>query len=274
MAGAVTVQVPSRIVASADPARPVPPIPVPEVWTASADEAVGGTAPAADEATGVESTPIASAFRDVLQVGLVLAASLLVGLAIASRGGSLVHNRMLPWILGRTLGVACYVALCGMVTLGIWLRHPWRSRVRIPGPEALLRAHVALAAATVSLLAGHVTSLALDSYAGVGWVGAFVPWHAQYRPSATALGTLALYAVVLVAATAALAGTLARRIWFPIHSVSAAIFCLCVAHGVLAGSDSRALRWMYVVTGALVVVVQITRWMARYVGHRSELDPA
>ena len=230
--------------------------------------------PRTAETPEAESTPIASAFRDVLQVALVLGASLLVGLAIASRGGPLVHNRMLPWILGRTLGVACYVALCGMVTLGIWLRHPWRSRFRAPSPEALLRAHVALAAATVSLLAGHITSLALDSYAGVGWVGTFVPWHAQYRPSATALGTLALYAIVLVAGTAALAGTLARRIWFPIHSVSAGIFCLCVAHGVLAGSDSQALRWMYVATGGVVVAVQITRWTARYSGDRSELDPA
>ena len=248
--------------------------PSPEVWPTPPNEVVVGT-DRADETTEVDRARIAPPIRDVLQVGLVLGGSLLVGLAIASRGGSLMHNRMLPWILGRTLGVACYVALFGTVTLGIWLRHPWRSRFRTPGPEALLRAHLALAAATVCLLAGHITSLALDKFAGVGWVGSFVPWHAQYRPSATALGTLALYAIVLVAATAALAGTLARRIWFPVHSVSAAIFCVCVAHGVLAGSDSRGVavgvrghrrRWWS--------AVQITRWLARYSDHRSELDPA
>jgi sulfoxide reductase heme-binding subunit YedZ len=181
---------------------------------------------------------------------------------------------MLPWILGRSLGVACYLTMTALVAVGIWLRHPWRYRFPRPGPETLLRSHVALAAATMALLAGHMTSLALDHYAGVGWVGTFVPWHAQYRPTAVALGTFAFYGMVLVAGTAALAGTIARRVWFPVHTVSAGIFALCAVHGVLAGSDSASLRWLYVATGALVVAVQITRWTARYTGRPSELEPA
>ncbi len=273
MAGAVRIQVPPQAAGSEPIVRSASPCAVAKVWPTPPNEVALGT-DRADDTTEVDRVRIAPPIRDVIQVGLVLCGSLLVGLAIASRGGSLVHNRMLPWILGRTLGVACYLALFGTVTLGIWLRHPWRSRFRTPCPEALLRAHLALAAATVCLLAGHVTSLALDKFAGVGWMGSFVPWHAQYKPSATALGTLALYAIVLVAATAVLAGTLARRVWFPVHSVSAVIFCVCVAHGILAGSDSLALRWVYLVTGGVVVAVQITRWLACHSGDRSELDPA
>jgi hypothetical protein len=40
------------------------------------------------------------------------------------------------------------------------------------------------------------------------------------------------------------------------------VFCLTLAHGVLAGSDSVALRWVYVASGVVVLVLQITRWLA------------
>jgi sulfoxide reductase heme-binding subunit YedZ len=205
-----------------------------------------------------------SALWSLFTLCVVVALSMLAGIVFAERSASLLHNKMLPWILGRGLGVACYVALTTMVVLGIWLRHPWRSRMWSPRVETLLRAHVTLAACTITLLAGHLTAIALDHYAGVGWVGTFVPWHATYRPTAVALGTLALYALVLIAGTAALAGSIGRKIWFPIHTVSATVFGLTLMHGLLSGSDSHALRWMYVVTGAAVVAVQVSRWTARY----------
>jgi len=72
-----------------------------------------------------------------------------------------------------------------------------------------------------------------------------------------------MYGIVLVAGTAALAGSIARRVWLPIHSLSATIFGLCLAHGLLAGSDSHVLWWMYAVTGAAVVALQVTRMLAR-----------
>ncbi len=194
----------------------------------------------------------------------LLAASVGAGYAMAEHGGSgVLHDRMLPWILSRCLGLAAYLSLSALVAVGIWFRHPWRVVRRTPGPEALLRAHAALAAATVALLVGHIVAVALDSFAGVGWTGAFVPWHSQYRPTAVAVGSIAMYGIVLVAGTAALAGSIARRIWLPIHSLSSAIFGLCLAHGLLAGSDSHVLWAMYAITGLLVVSLQTSRLLAR-----------
>jgi len=196
--------------------------------------------------------------------GCVLAISLGLGFFMARQGGSgLLHDKMLPWILSRCLGLGAYVSLTALVAVGIWFRHPWRVVRRKPGPEALLRAHAALAAATVVLLAGHIVAVCLDHYAGVGWTGTFVPWHSHYRPTAVAVGSIAMYGIVLVAGTAALAGSIARRIWLPIHSLSAAIFGLCLAHGLLAGSDSHVLWGIYAVTGAAVAVLQVTRVLAR-----------
>ena len=205
--------------------------------------------------------------RSLVVLVLVLGASLVVGSLVGTHGRTLVHNRMLPWILGRSLGLASYLALTAMVVLGLWLRHPWRSRFRRPSAPAILWAHVTLAAGTVTLLLGHLTALALDPYAGVGWAGAFVPGDARYRPTPTALGTLALYALLLVAGTAALAGSIGRRVWFPIHTVSVLVFCLALAHGILGGSDAHALRWVYVVTGAVVLLLQATRWIGGRAGH-------
>jgi hypothetical protein len=199
-------------------------------------------------------------------LAVILLASLVVGRVAGSRGGSLLHNRMLPWILGRGLGVAAYLALTGTVVLGLWLRHPWRSRFRTPSAAAILWAHVALAAGTVTLVAGHVTALALDRYAGVGWTGALVPWKADFEPTPVALGTIALYGLVLVVATAALAGSIARAVWFPVHSAAVLVFCVSLAHGATAGSDGSILRWVYAASGLVVLILQVTRWV---VGNRA-----
>jgi len=237
----------------------VPPRPVPEVEPAPKSFSMDPL----DEGRSMHRMTD-SALWSLLTLGVIAALSMLAGTVFAERSASLLHNKMLPWILGRGLGVASYVALTTMVVLGVWLRHPWRTRMWSPRPETLLRAHATLAACTITLLAGHLTAIALDHYAGVGWIGTFVPWHATYRPTAVALGTLALYALVLVAGTAALAGSIGRRIWFPIHSVSATVFGLTLMHGLLSGSDSHSLRWMYVATGSAVVAVQVSRWIARY----------
>lgn len=255
-------------------APPVPsPRPVPELtpaagsWSAASSE---GTSSVPD-ATGV--VPVARwAASTLALVAVVVAVTTAVAYEVTLRSGALVHNKMLPWILGRSLGVASYLTLTALVVLGIWLRHPWRNRLWSPRPESLLRAHVVLAACTVVLLAGHLTSIALDHYAGVGWTGTFVPWQAHYRPTAVAIGTIALYCIVLVAGTAALAGSLGGRVWYPIHTVSAMIFCLCLAHGAMAGSDSHTLRWVYVITGGVVAAVQTTRWVARRVGRHVALE--
>lgn len=207
-----------------------------------------------------------AARRDVWVASVLLAVTIGIGYGLSLRSAALLHNRMLPWILGRSLGVASYVALSALVVLGIWFRHPWRVSRRTPSPGSLLRAHASLAACTVTLLAGHVTALALDRFSGVGWTGVLVPWHAQYRPTAVALGSLALYGIALVAGTAALAGSIARRVWLPVHSLSSAVFAASLAHGLLAGSDSRSLLWVYVVSGLLVASLQLTRLLARPLG--------
>lgn len=191
--------------------------------------------------------------------GSVLAAHFLIRVE-----APVLHDRMLPWILGRGLGVAAYLTLTALAGLGLWFRHPWRRGTRaLVRPATLLRAHAALAAATAVLVAGHVTALALDSYAHVGWGGALVPGLSHYRPVAVALGTVALYLGVLVGASAALAGRLVGRRWLAVHRLALATFVAMWLHGVEAGSDVTTLRWLYVSTGVLMTILAVSRATAR-----------
>jgi len=187
---------------------------------------------------------------------------LVAGYATTLAFGPLRVGRMLPWVLGRGLGIAAYLALVGLTALGLWLRHPWRVRWRHPTPQVQLRVHATLAGLTMALLAGHIVALVLDSYAGVGWYGALVPSGSHFRPFAVGLGTVSLYVGLLVGITAASAGRLLRRAWLPVHRLASVVFALAWLHGVLAGSDTPRLMLMYVGTVGLVVVLAASRRFA------------
>jgi len=102
--------------------------------------------------------------------------------------------------------------------------------------------------------------LATDKYAGVGWWGTFVPMGSTYRPLPVTLGVIALWAGLAAGLTAALAGRISRRAWWPIHKVAILSLVLVWLHGIFAGIDTPVLLAMYIVTGGLVVFVAVSRY--------------
>ncbi len=222
----------------------------------------GGRAPLRERAVGGLATAGA--------VALAVLAPLGAGYLFAGAIAPSVTSRDFPWVTARALGIAAYLSLTALVLVGTWMRHPWRSAWHVGHGESRLRAHTALGAATIALLAGHVGFLATDAYAGVGWAGAVVPGLAHYRPLAVALGVCSLEVMVAVAATARFAGRRGTRHWLAVHRLSAGAFLLAWAHGVMAGTDTGHLRWMYVITGAVVTVAVASRWVvAAYRGGAS-----
>ena len=198
----------------------------------------------------------------VLAIGVAASAGLsawLVGRAVLGVRG----NVQAPWILGRAAGVTTYLLLVALVAMGLLLSHPWRTRVARPSAATRIRVHVSLAVFTLAFLVLHVVVLATDSYAGVGWRGSFLPLGAAYRPVPVTLGVLAAYAGLLAGLTAALAGRVAVRIWWPIHKVAALTLAAVWLHGVLAGSDTRLLLPLYLGAGGAVVLLALSRYAAR-----------
>jgi len=201
--------------------------------------------------------------RPVLNIVAITAGSGLAAWLTGRAVGAVAGDRNAPWIVGRASGIAAYLLLVALVIAGLLLSHPWRTRWRRPGPDLRLRVHVSLAVFTLALLVLHVVVLATDEYAKVGWWGALLPMASRYRPAAVTLGVLGAYCGLLSGLTAALAGRLARRVWWPLHKVAAGGLALVWAHGVLAGSDSEALRLMYLGTAAGVLALAVTRYAAR-----------
>ena len=84
----------------------------------------------------------------------------------------------------------------------------------------------------------------------------------QYRPAAITLGVIGTYAGLLAGLTAAFAGRWARRIWWPVHKVSALSLVLIWAHGVLAGGDSLALQPLYLITAGGILLLALSRYIS------------
>jgi hypothetical protein len=197
-----------------------------------------------------------------LTVVTVLVAPLVAGYAFASSFAPTLQSKYFPWITGRALGIAGYLSLWALVGSGVWMRHRWRLRLPLAHGETRLRVHAALGAATVALVIGHLVSLAADPYAGVGWVGAFVPGRSRYRTLPVALGTIAFVFMLVLALTARFAGRRGSRHWLSFHRFSAVTFALVWVHGVLAGTDTAALRLLYAATGATLGALVVTRYWA------------
>ncbi len=198
----------------------------------------------------------------LLTVGITASAAVsawLVGRAFSSVAG----DRQEPWILGRAAGVTTYVLLVALVGMGLVLSHPWRNRVARPSTATRIRVHVSLAVFTFAFLVLHVLVLATDSYAGVGLRGALLPMAATYRPMPVTLGVVGAYAGLLAGLTAAFAGRVTARVWWPLHKVAALTLVLVWLHAVLSGSDSAPLLALYLVSGGAVALLALSRYAAR-----------
>ena len=114
----------------------------------------------------------------------------------------------------------------------------------------------------MAFLLVHIVSLILDPYAKVGIAGAFIPGLSDYRNSAVALGTMALYAFLLTAVTARYTKLLPTGAWLTIHRAALVVFLLAWLHGVLSGTDSDALRSMYIAAGIVVLAAGVYRYWA------------
>lgn len=172
-----------------------------------------------------------------------------------------VSSKMLPWALGRALGLAALFQLWALVMVGMWFKAPVSKRFPKIPPGMLLRLHQALTASGAVVLAIHIVSLLVDKYAGVGVVGAFVPGMSSFRPLGVGLGTVALYLGLLIGGSAALSGVFVGARWLSIHRLALVMFGSAWLHGLTSGTDAVTLRPLYAVLAATVLVVAMSSFL-------------
>jgi len=193
----------------------------------------------------------------ILGVGIVLATNQIVPASSAHQAQERV------WLAARATGIVTYLLLTLQIVLGMVLSHPtnqttWKLSKR------LFPWHENLWVFVLAFLAAHIVSLILDPYAGVGVAGAFIPTMSSYRSSPVALGTLAMYALILTGITARYTKLLPPGFWLKIHRLSIGVFVLAWLHGILSGTDTPALRLMYIGSGVAVLMAAAYRyWVAR-----------
>jgi sulfoxide reductase heme-binding subunit YedZ len=200
--------------------------------------------------------------RDV--AGAVIVGSML-GLAVVAITGGWAPAadektaQMRLWLGSRAAGIVSYLLLTALALLGLVLSHPV-NKTEWKASKHVFPWHKHLAFFTLAFIAAHIAALVLDPWAGVSFAGSLVPGLSSYRTIPVALGTLGLYALLLTGVTARFTGLLGPGRWLSIHRIALVAFVLAWAHGVLSGTDTRALLPMYAVSGALVVLTAASRY--------------
>jgi hypothetical protein len=167
------------------------------------------------------------------------------------------------WLGARAAGVMAMILLAFQVSIGLILSHP-TNKTTWKLSKRLFPWHEHAWVFTLAFVAVHVAALASDRFANVGWIGAFVPGLSEYRTVPIALGSLALYSLLITGLTARVTKLLPTGWWLKLHRLSLVVLMLAWSHGMLAGTDSDALRPIYLLTFAAVAGAAAYRyWVSR-----------
>jgi sulfoxide reductase heme-binding subunit YedZ len=160
-----------------------------------------------------------------------------------------------PWMAARAGGILIYLLAFFSVILGLVSKLKWLRAVLHPARLMYLHRLVALLMLVFTVV--HVGGLLLDAYLKMNLFEVLVPFTAGYRPLWTGLGTVAIYAAIIIVVTAYLAGRLGYRVWHSLHYLSYGLFAIGFLHGLMAGTDSAAswMQFVYMITGFVVVTL-------------------
>jgi sulfoxide reductase heme-binding subunit YedZ len=162
------------------------------------------------------------------------------------------------WYAARASGVAAYVVLSLVVSLGIGLGGKAQNR-RWPR-FSLEDIHRFGGLLVGSLIGIHVLAIAADSFLPFSLTQLLVPFTARYRPLWTGLGIAAAEILLALAITNHYRRRLPYGFWRKAHYLNFAVWTLASLHGLMAGTDRGAV-WLAILYGVCVAtVVMLLFW--------------
>ena len=156
------------------------------------------------------------------------------------------------WYLSRSAGIVAWLMLTASVLWGIVLATDLFPRWR--RNASLLAMHRWLAGLTFFFIAGHLVTLLFDSYAPFRIVDFVVPYAGTWRPTAIAVGVVALWALIAIQITALAMKKLSKKWWRSVHIASYFVFWAVSIHAALAGTDTSKPLYMVTAIMALAAV--------------------
>ena len=166
------------------------------------------------------------------------------------------------WVIARGTGLALVVVITMLVAVGLWMAHPLRNKKKsLLHPITLDAMHKSLAFAGMVLLFLHISAIISDHYANVGIIGAFVPLKSHYRTFAVALGTVGLYLVAVIGLSAWLKVRFKHFNWKMIHRYAILCYFIVLCHGILAGTDTIVIGFIYLLSLLSISFLTLTRYL-------------
>jgi sulfoxide reductase heme-binding subunit YedZ len=167
------------------------------------------------------------------------------------------------WYAARASGVAAYVVLSVVVSLGLGLGGKAQSR---NWPRFSIEDVHRFGGLLVGSLVGiHVLTIAADSFLPFSLTQLLVPFTSSYRPLWTGLGIAAAELLLALAITNHYRRRLPYSFWRKAHYLNFAVWGLASVHGLMAGTD-RGATWLALLYAASVAVVAaLLTW--RFGGH-------
>jgi len=195
-----------------------------------------------------------------------LIGALLGLLAMKEVAGAIDANTPAFWFVSRAAGIVGYVFLWASTAWGILISSK-TIRAQVSGPLAFTLHHVT-AWLALGFSALHAWALLGDRVVPFSLRGILLPFAAEYHPLLTGLGTLSLYAGLVVSLSFYLARHLGRRTWRLIHVLSYVAFAGVTLHGVRLGTDTSTLvmQVVYLLAGGSVLFLTLFRILVVPIG--------
>jgi methionine sulfoxide reductase heme-binding subunit len=175
-------------------------------------------------------------------------------LGLGDAVGAAVHVSSSPaiWYAARASGVAAYVVLSIVVSLGLTLGKTAQSS-RWPR-FSVEEVHRFGGLLVGSLIGVHVLAIAADSFLPFSLTQLVVPFTSSYRPLWTGLGIAAAELLLALAITNHYRRRLPYRFWRRAHYLNFAVWGFASLHGLMAGTD-RGAAWLAILYGVSVATV-------------------
>ncbi len=173
-------------------------------------------------------------------------------MSVAVTGGSTL------WYLARATGITAFVLLTVTVALGIVTSLRWQTR-NIPR-FVVEYVHRNVTLVVLALIAIHVGTVVVDSFAPIGWITAVVPFTSPYRPIWLSLGALGFDLLLAVAVTSWLRHRVGFRVWRFLHWSAYASWLAVLVHALGTGTDTRE-GWALLIEGACALLVIVAVWI-------------
>jgi hypothetical protein len=176
-----------------------------------------------------------------------------MSLALAASGPSAY------WYLTRGTGAVSLLLLTASVVLGILGSLRFAAGPRWPR-FALDTLHRDVSLLVLAVLAVHIVTSVLDSFAPISLLDAVIPFVSSYRPLWLGLGAVAFDLLLALAITSLMRRRIGFRGWRAVHWLAYVSWPVAVLHGLGTGSDTK-LTWMLALTviclGAVLVAVAV-----------------